>query len=247
MNARAAALLLVALPAAVASACPVAEPAREPRILVFTRSLFYTHESTDAGVAAIFELGRKHRWLVDTTEDALRITDSVLKHYRAVVFLNASGNALGNEQQEAFERYIRIGGNFVGIHAAIDTAYHWPWYGRLVGAQLARHPEVQRATLTVVDRLHQSTHQLPARWEHLDAFHNFEQFSAGLRVLLAIDESTDQGGTHGAMHPISWCHVYDGGRVFYTAMGHTAESFADPHFLEHLRGGITYALAGPNE
>jgi type 1 glutamine amidotransferase len=57
-------------------------------------------------------------------------------------------------------------------------------------------------------------------------------------VLLTIDESSYKGGKNGQHHPMAWFHRYDGGKAFYTELGHTNESFAEPLFLKHLLGGI---------
>jgi type 1 glutamine amidotransferase len=45
----------------------------------------------------------------------------------------------------------------------------------------------------------------------------------------------------GADHPIAWCHPFKGGRAWYTALGHTIESYSEPAFRSHLLGGILWA------
>jgi type 1 glutamine amidotransferase len=244
-HARAAALLLALCSVATASSCPFAESKVTPRVLVFSRTTGYRHESIAAGKAAIMKMGREwNYWIVDTTEDAGHFTDETLKRYHAVVFLNTSGDVLDPDQQAAFERYVRGGGGFAGIHSAADTEYEWPWYGRLVGAYFASHPEIQQATFSVASATHTSTHLLPARFEHRDELYNFRQLPTGVEVLLTVDESTYQGGAHGATHPMAWYHEFEGGRAFYTALGHTAESYSDPRVYTHLRGGINSAAVG---
>jgi type 1 glutamine amidotransferase len=49
----------------------------------------------------------------------------------------------------------------------------------------------------------------------------------------------------GPDHPVAWYHQYGGGRAFYTALGHTAESFSEPELLSHLLGGISWAANFP--
>jgi type 1 glutamine amidotransferase len=136
----------------------------------------------------------------------------------------------------------------VGVHSASDTEYNWPWYGGLVGAYFDRvhgHSKVTQATLHVIDRTHPSTVMLPALWVRTDEWYNFASNPRGrVNVLMTIDESTYNGGTMGVDHPIAWYHEYEGGRAWYTALGHTSESYYEPLFLAHLWGGIMYAVGG---
>ena len=159
-----------------------------------------------------------------------------------MVFLNTTGDIFNPGEQAAFERFVRRGGGFVGIHAASDTEYDWPWYGRLLGTYFRRHPAIQSATLKVVDPSHRSTRHLPIRWTRTDEWYDFRSdLDRDITVLIRIDEATYRGGKMGADHPISWYHTFDGGRAWYTAIGHTAESYKEPLFLDHLLGGITWA------
>ena len=228
-----------------ASAAPPAAPAQEPpryRVLVFSKTGGYRHDSIDEGVAAIAALGAAHQFQVDATEDAAVFADTQLAGYKVVIFLNTTGEILDDAQQAAFERFIRAGGGFVGVHSATDTEYDWSWYHELVGAYFKSHPAIQSAAIDVVDRRHPSTRGLPARWERTDEWYNFRDAPGpNVAVLAALDETSYSGGMMGASHPIVWYHSYDGGRAWYTAMGHTAESYAEPLFLDHLLGGIRWA------
>jgi len=202
---------------------------------------FY-HGSIPAGIKAIQQLGRENSFRVDTTNNAARFRLDTLRKYEAVVFLSTTQDVLNIEQQTAFEQYIRLGRGFVAIHAATDTEYNWPWYNGLVGAYFNGHPAIQQATVNVTDNAHPATSFLPARWVRTDEWYNFRNLALGLRVLATLDETTYSGGTNGPNHPIAWCHTYDGGRAFYTAGGHTDESYQEPLFVRHLLGGITYAI-----
>jgi type 1 glutamine amidotransferase len=211
-------------------------------VAVFSKTAGYRHESITAGIEAIRALGAQHRFAVDATEDAALFNDERLAKYRVVVFLNTTGHILDSDRQAAFERFIQNGNGFVGIHSATDTEYDWPWYGQLVGAYFKRHPKIQPATLRVVDPTHESTRTLPALWTRTDEWYDFRDDPSGrVSVLLQLDETTYSGGGMGASHPAAWCHSYDGGRAWYTALGHTKESYADPLFLSHLLGGIQWA------
>lgn len=231
-------LLLITLFLFIASATSK----QKKKILVFTKTTGYRHTSIEKGKAALMLMGKENNFLVDTTEDAAYFTAKKLKQYDAVVFLSTTGDILNNEQQAAFEAYIRSGKGFVGIHAAADTEYEWPWYGRMVGAYFVSHPKQQKAKLSVTNVQHASTKHLPKTWERFDEWYNYKNRNADVKVLLTIDESSYEGGKEGAYHPMAWYHQFEGGRVFYTALGHTDESYKEEAFLKHVLGGIHYAL-----
>jgi cytochrome c len=216
----------------------------DPRFtaLVFSKTTGFRHDSIPQGIAAIEALGAEHGFAVETTEDAARFSDAMLARYKVVVFLSTTGDVLDTGEKAAFERYIRSGGGFVGIHSASDTEYRWPWYGRLVGTWFASHPQIQRATVHIANPDHPSTKGLPALWERTDEWYNFRSNPRGaVQVLATLDEATYSGGAMGADHPIVWCQELDGGRSWYTAMGHTKEAYAEPLFRLHLLGGIESA------
>ncbi|MCY7352209.1 MAG: ThuA domain-containing protein, partial [Cytophagaceae bacterium] len=216
-----------------------------PRVLVFSKTKGWVHSSIPFGIAAIQKLGKANSFNVDTTKNAAYFTDDSLRNYQAVIFNCTTGNVLNPEQQAAFERYIQAGGGYVGIHSAADTEYEWPWYAKLMGAHFSSHPSqsnVRKATVDVTDKNHISTSHLPDHWERTDEWYNYRTFYSGLKVLANLDENTYEGGTNGAEHPIAWYHEFDGGRAFYTGGGHTDESFSEPLFLQHVLGGIQYAM-----
>lgn len=213
-----------------------------PSVLVYSRTEGFHHNSIPAGNAAIIRLGQQAGFTVDTTTDGNFFREDALKKYAAVVFLNTTGNVLNSEQELAFERYIQAGGGFVGVHAATDTEYDWGWYGRLVGGYFQSHPRVQHATLRVADAAHPSTAPLPLEWKRKDEWYNFKKLNTDVKLLLTIDEKSYDGGKLGDTHPMAWYHAYDGGRAFYTGLGHTEESYTDSLFLKHLLGGIQYAV-----
>jgi len=219
-------------------------PGASPVVLVFSRTLGFRHESIADGVSALEALGHERGWDVLSTEDPSTFGDSGLDAFDVVVFLSTTGDVLDGEQQAAFERFVRSGGGFVGIHSASDTEYDWPWYGGLVGAYFREHPAVQEAVVHVENATHPSTATLPADWRRTDEWYAFmDNPRPTVSVLLTLDESTYAPGTAtmGADHPIAWYHDYDGGRAFYTALGHTRESFAEPAFLAHVAGAIEWA------
>lgn len=212
-----------------------------PKVLVFYKTAGFFHTSIPTGIAAIKRLGAENDFEVDTTKIAANFNPATLAQYKAVIFLSTTGDVLDAQQQQAFEQYIRAGNGFVGIHAATDTEYDWPWYNKLVGAYFNGHPAIQQATINVVDKKHDATAPLPGSWQRTDEWYNFKDFNPEVQVLMNLDENTYSGGIHGSSHPIAWYHNYQGGRSFYTAGGHTDESYQEPLFLQHLLGGIQYA------
>lgn len=212
-------------------------------VLVFSKTEGFRHASIPAAVSAVESLAPERGWSVRATEDALLFEDAILDAVDVVVFLLTTGDVLDAAQQAAFERFIRRGGGFVGIHAAADTEYDWPFYGGLVGAYFLSHPDIQDADLRVERPGHSATHTLPPTWRRTDEWYNFTRNPrADVTVLVSIDEASYRPGD-GAMgdHPVSWYHGYEGGRAFYTALGHTSESYSEPAFLEHIAGGIDWA------
>jgi uncharacterized protein (TIGR03437 family) len=213
----------------------------QARVLVFSRTLGFRHDSIPNGLAAITQLGLENGFATDATEDPSLFTDANLARYKTVVFLLTTGDVLDANQEAAFQRYLQNGGGFVGIHSASDTEYDWSWYGGLVGAYFQGHPDIQLARLRIEDRLHPSTSFLGAEWDRTDEWYNFRTNPRGrVKVLATIDETSYLGGTMGADHPIAWCQFYDGGRAWYTAGGHTAESYSDSLFRQHLLGAIQF-------
>lgn len=220
------------------SSCSEAQS--DNRVLIFTRTAGFRHQSIPAGIEALTTIARRQNIEVDTTENPSNFVEENLKKYKAVIFLSTTGDVLSASQQNAFEKFIRAGGGYLGIHAASDTEYDWPWYGNLVGAYFNGHPPIQQARFITVDNKHQSTMALPQAFDRIDEHYNFKQINPAINVLVTIDEHSYSGGTNGDPHPISWFHVYDGGRAFYTAMGHTEESFKEPIFVDHLTGALRY-------
>ncbi|RYY55975.1 MAG: c-type cytochrome [Chitinophagaceae bacterium] len=214
-----------------------------PRVLVFSKTSGWHHSSIPNGQAAIQKLGAENGFVVDTTSDAAYFSEDSLKNYAAVVFLQTTGDVLNNYQEADFERYIQSGGGYVGIHAAADTEFDWGWYGRLVGGYFNGHPAgTPTAMLRVVDPADNSTKHLPRDWKRVDEWYNYKKLNPDMHVLIELDETSYEGGTNGKKHPIAWYHDYDGGRAWYTGLGHTEASYTEEPFLQHLLAGIRYAM-----
>ena len=208
------------------------------RVLVYTRTTAYRHDSIPDAVAAVRSL---EGFAVDHTEEPAAL-ESALDGYAAVVFLSTSGEVLTPAGRERLAGYVGSGGGFVGVHAAACTEYDWPYYGELLGARFDRHPAYQPGKAVVEDHDHPATRHLPAVWDFTDEWYDFRSNPRGrVRVLATADESSYEGGGMGADHPLVWCREEGAGRVFYTALGHASEAYQDPDFLAHLHGGLAWA------
>ena len=211
------------------------------KILIFSKTAGFHHESIANGNKAIMQLGSQHDFDVDTTTNADMFNEDTLKQYSAVVFLSTTGDVLDYLQEAAFERYIQAGGGYMGIHAAADCEYDWGWYGRMVGGYFLDHPgindtfpNVQPGVLHIVDNNFIATKGLPAEWKRTDEFYSYKKLSKETKVVMTIDEKTYHGGKNGDNHPMAWYHDYDGGRAFYTELGHTVESYTEPEYLPNI-------------
>ncbi|WP_329106802.1 ThuA domain-containing protein [Micromonospora sp. NBC_01699] len=224
---------------------------RTDRILVFHQTgPFLRHASIEYGLAAIREMGEQNGFTMEETQESSAFTDANLARFDAVIWLNAIGVVLDRDQQAAFERYVRGGGGYAGVHGPGGMETNWPWfYNDLMGSFYESHPaqpafpETQPALIRVEDRGHPSTTALPAEWAFAEEWWNFYQSPRqDVHVLASLDESSYDPGT-GAMgdHPVTWCREVAGGRSWYTNLGHSVGSYADPAFRGHLLGGISYA------
>lgn len=212
------------------------------KVLIFSKAVEFRHQSIPEAVTAVQQMLEAKGIIADTTNNAAYFTEDSLQHYAAVVFLNTTGDVLSNRQQADFERYIQAGGGFVGVHAATDTEYHWPWYNQLVGAYFADHPAIQPATLKIIQGDDPACQHLAEEWKLTEEWYNFRAVNPDIEVLVSIDESSYTGGTNGENHPMVWKHHFDGGRSFYTGIGHQAETFSNPDYLQQLMAGIEFAI-----
>lgn len=235
--------ILIALIVLLILSCKSTDTPKSPdKVLVFTKTAGFRHQSIETGVKTMEELSKENNFEITHTEDAALFTPENLKQYQLVIFLNTTGDVLNTEEEKAFEVFFQNGGSFMGVHSATDTEFDWAWYGKLVGAYFLNHPKQSSATIMRINSTHPSTKHLQERWVHYDEWYNFKSINQDINVLLNLDESTYGGGENGEFHPIAWYHEFDGGRSFYTGLGHTNESYSEPEFKKHLLGGILYCL-----
>ena len=233
--------------------CAAAEP---PVVLVYTRNHVtngkgYIHENIATSVDTIRQLGGEGGFAVEHSEDPSMFTDERLKKYAAIVFSNSNNEAFETDaQREAFQRFIQRGGGLVGIHSATGSERKWPYFWSVMGGKFVRHPKLQKFTIRVVDRTHPATRNLPATFEWEDECYYTENNSPSLKPLLVTDPAKLEdpkkaeypGDRFGDALPISWYQTVDGGRQYYTALGHKKEHYSDPLLRSQILGGILWAI-----
>ena len=207
-------------------------------VLVITETNGWVHDSIDSGLILIKNIADRNNFNVYYSDDSSVITDNNLKDIKTIIFLNTTQEILTDDEQKVMENFIKSGKGFVGVHAAADTEYDWQWYGKLVGAYFRSHPDVMNAKIFTVD--HSITDHLDYEWEIEDEWYNFDYTNNNINILLNLDEKSYEGGEHPDYHPITWFHEYDGGRSFYTGLGHTKEVYLDERFIKLLEKGILY-------
>ncbi|NCF56155.1 MAG: hypothetical protein GWP41_07815 [Planctomycetia bacterium] len=235
--------MLISSPTGAIEDDPVTDKAVRPltSILVFSKTAGFRHGSIESGQAAFRGLGKKYGFAVEVTEDANQFSEAQLRKHQVIVFLNSTQDLLDGNQQKGFEGYLRSGGGYVGIHAASDAEYDWPFYADVVGAYFVDHPAIQSAKINITDHDHPATSFLPKVWERTDEWFNYNRVPQHVQVLAWLDTDSYQGSSMPGKHPAVWCHHVDLGRAFYTAGGHTDTSFQEPQFLHHLAGAIYWA------
>jgi len=224
------------------------------KVLLVTTTRGWHHESLHAGVMALKEMGIKNFFDVVLWEDPKGFTDKYLEQFQAVIFLNTTGDIFDSTQQKVMERFIQSGKGYVGIHSASDTEYDWDWYTKLVGRMFYIHPVIQTARLKIVDNSFPGLQGFANERLWTDEWYQFgPEMTTDLKYVLSVDESSynpkvqwgeKKGEGMGKLHPLAWYHNYDGGRAFYTALGHLPTNFSDPAFLNHLYAGIFWAATG---
>jgi type 1 glutamine amidotransferase len=227
---------------------------KQYNVLLFTKTVGFHHVSIHEGVEAIRNMGERHHFNFDWHVDAKQFNERKLEKYQAVIYLNNTGDVINEEQQKAMEDFIRSGKGFVGIHSASDTEYDWEWYTKMVGRMFKIHPKIQTAKLRVVDKKFPGMETTPDARVWTDEWYQYgEEKIDDLQYLITVDEKSfdpkvkwgdNVGEGMGDFHPLVWYHNYDGGRAYYTGLGHVPSTYSDPVFLDQLAGAIWWAATG---
>ena len=226
--------------------------AGESRVLVYQRNgQGFVHDNLTASAAAIQELGAQKGFGVDVSSNAAVFEDRNLRQYQALIFANSNNEAFENDAQRAvFQRYLRSGGGFMGIHSSTGSERPWAYFQQMQGAKFLRHPPLQKFTINITDPGHPSTAHLNNTWAWTDECYFFTNVNPDIHVLLSLETktlkdpklATAPGQKSNGVFPLAWCHEFEGARVFYTALGHKIECYSDPIFRKHLLGGIQWVM-----
>jgi uncharacterized protein len=219
-----------------------------PRVLIFTHSTGFRHASIEPAVAALQALGAREGYVMETSADPDVFSAEGLGEYDAIILVSngttrdPASEWLVGARRNALQNFVHDGRGVVAIHAAAAGHYHWPWYRQMIGASFERHPAgTPTGRIAIVDHDHPATRNLPPHAERTDEWYYFVDYDPTVRVLVTADPASI-GADDSNPNPISWAHEFEGGRIFYTAMGHTAENYSEPLLLDHLRGGLRWAL-----
>lgn len=220
------------------------------KVLVYTRNgEGYVHTSISAGVDAFKLLSEKNGFSVEISDDPGLFTDNNLRQYHALVFLNTNNDVFdSNDQRLSLMRYTQAGGGVMGVHIATGTERNWKWFKQMMGASFDTHPPAQKFTVRILDPSHPSVLHLPKEWEVKDEAYYFKEFNPEVRVIMindlnTIDDKNEKPIVFGNLYPSAWCNTYDGGRQWYTSLGHFEEIYSDENFLQHLLGGLKWVSA----
>ncbi|WP_458388926.1 ThuA domain-containing protein [Sphingomonas sp. F9_3S_D5_B_2] len=224
--------------------------ARPPQaILIYSGTTGYRHESIPAGIKAVTAIASRRGLKVEASEDPNVFSAGNLQRFRAIVLLscttdpkNPASEWLVGARRDALQGFVRHGGGILAIHAAADSHYNWPWYGKMIGGHFARHPTgTPQGIVHVTPGLGSIVAGLGATKSRTDEWYYFDDYDPTSRLLMTLDPASISEKDVNP-NPASWTREVEGGRVFYTAMGHTRESYSDPWFLRHLANGLDWVL-----
>ena len=236
---------------------PLPANIKRPAVLVFSKTNAFRHEEAIPAANRLFAgFARANGWGYFQTENGAVFNPDILARFDAVLFNNVSGDVFTPEQRAAFKAFVDKGGGLLAIHASGDNSHRdWAWYaGDVIGTNFIGHPmspQFQKATVRIEDRTHPATRALPLNWPRTDEWYSFDKppRKPGYHILATLDEASynPKGpfGTDlrmGKDHPVAWWHCVGRGRVLYSALGHTAESYSEPEYQAMLAGALKWTM-----
>ncbi len=223
------------------------------KVLIYTKNgKGFVHKNIPASIKCLEKICKDNGWAFKSTDDASVFTKDKISEFDVLVFSNTNNETFDTQaQKDVFKAYINGGGGFVGIHSACGSERDWPWFWANLGGKFARHAPGQDFDIKVIDKKHISTSFLGDVWKwKKDEFYYLNHLNPGIHVLIAGDLGTIKdagknkypGNVFGRYFPLAWCQEFDGGRQWYTALGHSDEHYKDENFVKHITGGIKWAM-----
>ena len=197
------------------------------------------------GVAQVAELNGLRAITVSDVRD---LSDVDLAAARALALFTIGETPWSATQRRVVLERLRADAlAVVAIHSATDSCYGWPEFGTIVGARFDGHPWTQTVALDVLETEHPATRHLAGEWTWHDEVYQFRDLRSDARVLLRVRDGELDFTARGAKQPpfgfpLSWCFVEGQGRVFSTSLGHFPGAWESPTYLQHLTGGLAWAL-----
>jgi len=247
-----------------ANAAPLAPPHEKKiylkHILVIGQTKGFEHDSVSDGMAAIYNMGRESGlWEAVLRTDTELITRKdlarnakTLDYFDALVFVSTTGELdLDDNQKKDMMSFIKDDGKgFVGIHAALDTNYKWPEYGEMIGGWFDQHPwSTFNAPIINEDPNFPAVRHFPRAFLKYDEIYQPKEWSREkVHVLLSLDPNKLNYANNPRIHredhdfAVAWDKMYGKGRVFYSTLGHTQESWNDPDIRKMYFEAIKWVL-----
>ena len=242
-----------------------AKPSKPRKVLVWGHT--WTHQPNPYAEKALEILGRKSgAFEAVISDDPRLLLGDHLPRFDALVMNNiherdpflpedfaqrteekkTAARKFDEAVKQSILEYVRSGKGIVGVHAATAAFQNWPEYGEMIGGYYGGHI-YQDVAIKLDDAQHSVNACFEGKpWRINDEIYIFrEPYSRDkLHVLLSLDldRMGDPGKRSDKDYAISWVRRYGRGRVFYTSLGHAAETYWNPLFLQHLLAGIQFAL-----
>jgi len=230
--------------------------AQSKKVLIYTKNgQGYVHDNISASVEALKLICKELKLDFEVSDQPSVFTREKLSKYSLLIFTNTNNETFDTDsQRNEFQNYMQKGGKFIGIHSTCGSERKWEWFWSMLGGKFVRHPVLQPFDIKIIDSNNISTKHLPAIWNWEDECYFMDNLNPDMHVLLAVDlrsivddKKTEYPGTvFGKYFPLAWCHEFDGGRQWYTALGHKIEHYQDKNFIQHLKGGILWILQEKN-
>ena len=221
------------------------------KMLVFTKNgAGYIHDNIQASVDMFLELAKNEQFTVDITESSAIFSTPALQAYDVIIFSNTNNDVFDTQaERDGLVKFVRSGKGIVGVHIACGTEREWGWFKQMMGGTFDFHPQFQEFPVWVVDSLHPSMAGVPSPWILKEELYVMKEMNPTVHILMVSDFSspgfiatTPMPNTFGTVFPCVWCNTYDGGRQWFSALGHDKSYYSDPVFVHHILEGLKWVV-----